>query len=311
MGTTSQREAYGKTLVRLGKENERIVVLDADLCKSTMGILFEEAFPKRHFEMGIAEQNMASFAAGLSLTGKIPFINSFAVFVTGRAYDQIRQSICIGSLNVKITGSSYGLSDFGDGATHQSVEDIAIMRAIPNMTVLAPADAAETIKMVEAAVEYEGPVYLRLNRNPLPDIYDEGYDFQIGMPSMVREGSDLVIFAHGILVYEAIEAANALNEEGISVRVVNVSSLKPVDEKEIKRICEGMRGIVTAEEHSIIGGLGDIVSAIMKGSSIPMESIGIHDQFGQSAQSYRELLEHYGLTSKELIEAIRRLMRWK
>jgi len=311
MGTISQREAYGKTLVRLGKENERIVVLDADLCKSTMGILFEEAFPKRHFEMGIAEQNMASFAAGLSLTGKIPFINSFAVFVTGRAYDQIRQSICIGSLNVKITGSSYGLSDFGDGATHQSVEDIAIMRAIPNMTVLAPADAAETIKMVEAAVEYEGPVYLRLNRNPLPDIYDEGYDFQIGMPSMVREGSDFVIFAHGILVYEAIEAANALNEEGISVRVVNVSSLKPVDEKEIKRFCEGMRGIVTAEEHSIIGGLGDIVSAIMKGSSIPMEAIGIHDQFGQSAQSYRELLEHYGLTSKELIEAIRRLMRWK
>jgi transketolase len=311
MGTISQREAYGKTLVRLGKENERIVVLDADLCKSTMGILFEEAFPKRHFEMGIAEQNMASFAAGLSLAGKIPFINSFAVFVTGRAYDQIRQSICIGSLNVKIAGSSYGLSDFGDGATHQSVEDIAIMRAIPNMTVLAPADATETIKMVEAAVGYNGPVYLRLNRNPLPDIYDEGYGFKIGMPSMVRDGTDIAIFAHGILVFEALEAARCMEDEGISVRVVNVSSLKPVDEKEIKRFCEGIKGIVTAEEHSIIGGLGDIVSAIMKGSSLPMETIGILDQFGQSAQSYCELLEHYGLTSKELIEAVRRLMRWK
>jgi transketolase len=311
MGTTSQREAYGKTLVRLGMENERIVVLDADLCRSTMGILFEEAFPKRHFEMGIAEQNMASFAAGLSLTGKIPFINSFAVFATGRAYDQIRQSICIVSLNVKIVGSSYGLSDFGDGATHQSVEDIAIMRAIPNMTVLAPADAAETVKIVEAAVEYEGPVYLRLNRNPLPDIYDEGYDFKIGMPSMVKDGTDIVIFAHGILVFEALEAARSMEDEGISVRVVNVSTLKPVNGKEIKRFCEGMKGIVTAEEHSIIGGLGDIVSAIMKGSAVPMETIGILDQFGQSSQSYLELLEHYGLTRKEEIEAVRRLMIWK
>ena len=307
MAMQNQRKVYGETLVELGSENQRIVVLDADLCKSTMGCLFEEAFPERHFEMGIAEQNMASFAAGLSLTGKIPFINSFAVFATGRAYDQIRQSICIGKLNVKVTGSSYGLSDFGDGATHQAVEDIAIMRAIPNMTVLAPCDGIETKKVIRAAARYDGPVYIRLNRNPLPDIYPESREFEIGRPCIIRDGTDIAVFAHGSMVSTAVKAADILEKEGISARVVNVSTLKPVDENMILELSEGMKGIVTAEEHSLIGGLGDIITVIMKGRCLPIETIGITDCFGQSAQNYEELLEFYGLTEKEIIDAVIKL----
>jgi transketolase len=258
--------------------------------------------------MGIAEQNMASFAAGLSLTGKIPFINSFAVFVSGRAYDQIRQSICIGKLNVKITGSSCGLSDFGDGATHQSVEDIAIMRAIPNMAVFAPCDGIETRKIVHALAQYEGPAYLRLNRNPLPDIYPQDREFKIGEPCVLREGSDMAVFAHGIMVSRALDAAEIMQDRGISVRVVNVSSLKPVNGDAIKKLSAGMKGIVTAEEHSVIGGLGSIVADIMRGSSIPMEVIGIKDSFGQSSQNYEELLDCYGLTETSIVDRLCKML---
>ena len=311
MRTQDLREVYGQTLVELGKENQNIVVCDADLCKSTMTRYFEEAYPERFFEMGIAEQNMTSFAAGLSLTGKIPFVNSFAVFASGRAYDQIRQGICIPRLNVKIIGSSAGLSDFGDGSTHQSVEDAAIMRAIPNMTVLVPVDGIETRKMVRAIVEYRGPVYMKINRHNLPDLFPEEQQFEIGKPYVIREGKDVVIYANGIMVSKAINAAEVLDNEGISARVVNVSSLKPANEDELAKLAQGMKGIVTAEEHSIIGGLASVILYAVRGQGIPVEIIAIQDSFGQSAWNYEELLEHYGLNEDNIIRAVRKCLNTK
>ena len=297
----NQREAYGRTLVELGKENDRIVVCDADLSKSTMSCYFQDTFPDRFFEMGIAEANMASFAAGLSLTGKIPFVSSFAVFASGRAYDQIRQGICIPGLNVKIVGSSTGLSDFGDGSTHQAVEDAAIMRAIPNMTVLVPVDGIETEKMTRAMAEYEGPVYMRVNRNDMPDLFPENKKYTIGQTLTLREGEDVVIFANGIMVSKALEAAGQLEKESVTARVVNVSTLKPVDEEELRGLARGMRGVVTAEEHSLIGGLASVITYALRGMASPIETIGIEDRFGQSAHGYEELLAHYGLTVDNIV----------
>ena len=291
----------------MGRANRNIVVLEADLGKSTMTVLFEQEFPERFFEMGIGEANMTSFAAGLSLTGKVAFTNSFAVFAAGRSFDQIRQGICIPGLNVKIVGSSAGLSDFGDGATHQSVEDIAIMRAIPNMTVLVPADGIETRKMVKKIVEYNGPVYLRINRHDLPDLFPEEQEFIIGKPYLIRDGKDVVVFANGIMVSKALQAAEKLEEEGISVKVVNVSSLKPLDEEAIKTLANGMKGLVTAEEHSLIGGLASAITFILRGSGIPVIPIGIDDRFGQSAHNYEELLEEYGLTTENIIKSVKKL----
>jgi len=308
MKTQNQRQVYGETLLDLGRQNKNIVVLEADLGKSTMTCLFEKEFPDRFFEMGIGEANMNSFAAGLSLTGKIAFTNSFAVFASGRAYDQIRQSISIPKLNVKIIGSSAGLSDFGDGSTHQSVEDVAIMRAIPNMTVLVPADGTEVRKMMEKICQYHGPVYMRVNRHDLPDVFPEDQDFEIGKSYLVRDGSDVVIFANGIMVSRALQAAEELEKENVSVRVVNVSSLKPVDENGIKRFAAGVKGIVTAEEHSLIGGLASVITYILRGSGIPVATIGIDDKFGQSAHGYDELLEAYGLTSANILKSVRELV---
>lgn len=302
MRMQNQRRVYGETLVELGRENKNIVVLDADLSKSTMSCLFEQEFPERFFEMGIAEANMISFAVGLSLTGKIAFANSFAVFSTGRPFDQIRQGVAIGKMNVKIIGSSAGLSDFGDGATHQSVEDIAIMRAIPNMTVISPCDAIETKKVVRFAAEYNGPVYIRVSRNDVPDIFPEDARFVIGKPVVLREGKDITVFATGTMVYEALIAADRLSGLGISVRVVNVSTLKPLDEESIIRLSEDVKGIITVEEHSIIGGLASAVTYALRGKGIPIKTIGINDEFGQSANTYDELLVHYGLTADNIIE---------
>jgi len=301
----NQRQVYGETLLELGRENKNIVVLEADLGKSTMTTLFEQEFPERFFEMGIGEANMTSFAAGLSLTGKIAFTNSFAVFAAGRSYDQIRQGISIPGLNVKIVGSSAGLSDFGDGATHQSVEDIAIMRAIPNMTVLAPSDGIETRKIVE----YKGPVYLRLNRHDMPDVFPEDQKFVIGKPYLVKEGKEIVVFANGIMVAKALEAAEKLENEGISVRVVNVSSLKPVDENEIKKFAHQMKGAVTAEEHSVIGGLASVITFILKGYPLPFGHIAIEDEFGQSAHSYDELLNEYNLNTENIITSVKKILK--
>ena len=308
MNKQNCRLVYGKTLVELGMENEKIVALDADLCKSTMTCLFEEAFPERHFEIGIAEANMVSIAAGLALCDKIPFVNSFAVFSAGRPYDQIRVSLCIGKTNVKVVGSSCGLSDFGDGATHQGIEDIAIMRALPNMTVLSPADGIETKKMTKAMVEYDGPVYIRILRNEVPDVTDEKQEFKIGMPSLIKDGKDIVIFAHGYMVYKAIKAAETLEKQGISVRIVNVSTLKPVDEEAIKKFADGVKGIVTVEEHTIIGGLASIVSYIMRGQPIPMEAVAVQDCFGQSALDWEQLLDHYGLNEAAIVKAAKKTL---
>ena len=309
MGKQNCRLVYGKTLVELGSINNRIVVLEADLGKSTMTSLFQEAFPGRYFEMGIAEQNMVSTAAGLAISGKIPFVNSFAVFSTGRVYDQIRQSICLGRVNVKIMGSSCGLSDYSDGATHQGIEDIALMRVLPNMTVLAPVDGFETRKAIEASVEYEGPVYIRLNRNEIPDVTSEDDSFVIGMPSVIRRGTDITVFANGYMVWEALKAAARLEKEGISARVVNVSSLKPVDEEAIRDLSAGMKGIITMEEHSVIGGLGSLITFILRGWAIPTECLAINDQFGQSALNYESLLNHYNLNEDAVVRTARKILQ--
>jgi transketolase len=308
MNKRNCRTVYGETLVELGKENERIVVLEADLSKTTMTKLFEKELPGRFFEVGIGEQNMISLAAGLALSGKIAFANSFAVFATGRPYDQIRVS-CIGRLNVKIVGSSCGLSDFGDGATHQSIEDVAIMRAIPNMTILSPADGIETKKMTRAAAEYEGPIYMRILRNDVPDVTDEKQEFKIGQPTVIREGTDVAVFAHGYMVYKSLKAAEILEKKGVSVRVVNVSTLKPVDEKAIRQLASGAKGIVTVEEHTIIGGLASAIAFALRGQALPMEAVAVQDCFGQSSLNYEQLLEHYGLTDTAVVKAVEKVLR--
>lgn len=303
----SQRQAYGETLVKLGEHNKDIVVLEADLGKSTMSCLFGAAYPERYFQMGIAEQNMMSTAAGLALTGKVAFVNSFAVFVTGRAYDQFRQTIAIAGLNVKACGSSAGLSDFGDGSTHQAVEDIAIMRAIPNMTVLAPVDAVETAKMVEAMVQRKGPVYMRVNRNPLPVLTDPRTPYEIGRVYTLREGGDVVVFAHGIMVSRALEAAEALEKKGVSLKVVNVSTLKPLDEQAIIAHAKGMKGVVVAEEHSVVGGLCAAIASTLRAEPKPMAFVAIEDVFGTSAHDYDQLLEYYNLTAQAIEAAVGKL----
>lgn len=303
MSYTNQRQAYGNTLVELGKENEKIVVLDADLGGSTMGKLFEAAYPQRHFEMGIAEANMTSVAAGLAQTGKIPFTNSFAVFAGGRAFDQIRQTIAIGKLNVKICGSSSGLSDFGDGATHQCIEDMAIFRAVPNMVVICPADANETVEATKAMADYEGPCYIRLNRNDYPNVTSAGRPFQIGQPYVIRAGTDVALFACGYMVGLALEAAAAL-QDTVSVKVINVPTIKPLCADTVNTLAAGCRAVVTAEEHSVVGGLGSAIVDAMRQNPKPTEFVGVADAFGCSAHNYADLLAHYGLTTEALVTAI-------
>lgn len=306
MAKQNLSEVYGRTVVELGRENPNIVSLEADLGKSTMSCLFEAAFPDRHFEMSIAEQNMVSFAAGLALAGKIPFVNSFAVFATGRPYDQIRTSVSILSLNVNIVGTCAGLSDFGDGSTHQAIEDVAIMRAIPNMTVIEPCDGAEMASAVRVAAAHKGPVYLRINRNDWPDITPPDRAFVIGQPYVIRHGADAVVFAAGAMVHRSLEAADALMSEGISLRVVNVATLKPVKDADLRQLAEGTRAIVSAEEHTLIGGLASIVTFAFKGDGRPLECVGIGDTFGQSAAGYAELIQFYKLTTADIVAAVKK-----
>jgi transketolase len=303
------RVAYGEALLDLAAQNPKVVALDADLCKSTMSILVEAKYPERIFEMGIAEQNMAATAAGLALGGKIPFIHSFAVFVCGRAYDQIRQAICTARLNVKIVGSSAGLSDFGDGATHQSVEDVALMRALPRMTVLSPCDAFEVKKAVWATAELEGPVYLRLSRNDMPPLTQAETPFEVGKIQQMRAGTTLAIFATGTMVAIALEAARKLEELDLSAKVINVATLKPLDEAGVRRESKGMQGVLTVEEHSVIGGLGSAVLEALASSRIPVQRVGIQDKFGMSAMSHGELLEYFGLTPGRVVAAAQSLLR--
>jgi transketolase len=304
------RKAYGESLVELGKQNPDVVALDADLGKSTMSCLFKENFPDRYFEMGIAEQNMASVAAGLALAGKIPFYSTFAVFASGRAYDQIRCSIAIPGANVKICGSSCGLSDFGDGKTHQSVEDANIIRAIPNMTVLNPADAFEVKKMVRAMASYKGPVYIRINRNDLPVYTSPEGEYQIGKIFPVTDGRDIAIFATGVMVSKSVEAAERLKAEGISAQVLNVSTLKPLYKDEVLKYAAGKKAVITAEESVRTGGLGQAIASLIIGEvSGAFEMVAIDDTFGTSAHGYEELLVKYGISQDNVYNAAKTALK--
>jgi transketolase len=313
MEMANLRKAYGEALVEAGKVNKDIVVLEADLSKSTMSALFKEAFPDRFFEMGIAEQNMTSTAAGFALAGKIPFTGTFAVFAAGRAYDQIRCSAAIPQANVKIVGSSCGLSDYGDGKTHQSVEDGNIIRTIPNMTVLNPADAEEVKKMIPAVITYRGPVYIRINRNDLPVYTRPEGEYQIGkmypIPGGAPDPAEAVIFATGVMVSKAVEAAERLAKEGISVRVINVSTLKPLLKEEVLKYAAGKKAVVTAEEAVKTGGLGQAIASLLIGEmNISFEQVAIDDIFGTSARNYEELLRRYGLSGEDVYRAVKKAL---
>jgi len=303
------RAAYGETLVRLMEQDERIVVLDADLCRSTMTVLVEQRFPGRFIEMGIAEQNMVATAAGLALEGKIPFVNSFAVFACGRAYDQIRQTVALAKLGVTIVGSSAGLSDFGDGATHQSVEDVSLMASLPNMTIISPSDALDVEQALPLIVAYRRPVYLRLTRSDLPVIHEGLPPLDLAGVRRMRDGCDTVIFATGSMVIKALEAAVVLESQGTSARVVDVSTIKPLATEEVNAEVRGVRGVVTAEEHSIIGGLGTAVSLALRSLLLPVEFVGIKDCFGVSGESHAELMDHYGLTASAIVHAVEGALR--
>lgn len=309
--TQNQRTAYGEELVSLGKQNKNVVVLEADLGKSTMSNMFQGAFPERYFEMGIAEQNMLSTAAGLALSGKIVFANSFAVFISGRAYDQIRQTISIGKLNVKICGSSAGFSDFGDGSSHQAIEDLAVMNAIPNMTVFTPCDAEETRQIVRAAATINGPVYIRVGRNDVPDYIKPEDTFELGKMRVLKVGEDVVLFAHGTMVSAAMTAAAELENRNISTKVVNISTMKPFNYTGVIELTRNAKAVVTAEEHSYIGGLASAVCLALRKTKIPVDYVAVEDSFGQSAHRAAELMTHYGLTSENIIIKANNLLTGK
>ena len=308
MSRSNQRNAYGQALVELGAENPNVVVLDADLCKSTQSVMFQDAYPARFFEMGIKEQDMLSTAAGLAASGKIAFASSFAVFIAGRAYDQIRQTISIGNLNVKICGSSAGLSDFGDGSTHQSFDDMALMNVIPNMVVLTPADANETRAAVHAAAAHEGPVYIRVCRNDVLDTTPANQPFEIGKLHVLREGTDAVVFAMGTMVEQALLAAEQLAKENIQLKVVNVSTLKPFDAEGARSLVTGCKAVLAAEEASYIGGLTGAVATALRKTAVPMDYVALEDVFGQSAHSAEELMEYYGLTAENIVKKIKAML---
>ncbi len=299
------REAYGEALVELGKINENVVVLDADLSGSTKTSMFKKAFPERHFNMGIAEADLIGTAAGFAASGKTAFASTFAMFAAGRGFEQIRNTVAYPKLNVKIAPTHAGISVGEDGGSHQSVEDMAIMRAIPGMVVLSPADATETKKMVFAAAEYDGPVYIRMGRLNVPVLFDDSYDFQIGIANTIREGKDVTIASTGLMTAEALKAAEELEKEGISVRVINVGTIKPLDGETILKAAQETKFIVTAEEHSVIGGLGSAVSEFLSEvHPTKVKKVGIYDKFGQSGTG-EELLQKYELTAEKLISVIK------
>jgi len=305
--------AYGEALAEIG-EDQRVVVLDADLSPSNRTNIFAGKFPERFFEAGIAEANMIGVAAGLSMTGLIPFVHTFAVFAAGRVYDQVRISVCYQNLNVKIVGTSAGLSDAHDGATHQSVEDIALMRAMPNMVVVAPCDSIEARKAVYAIYGSVGPAYLRLNRNPIPLIWRSVHEceFEIGKALTLREGSDIGIVASGYPVGLAVKAAEDVAKEGISVEVLDLHTIKPFDRDSIIKMAKKTGAIITIEEHNVIGGLGSAVSEVVgENIPVPIERIGIQDKFGESALEYGELLEAHGITVENIIAATKRALERK
>lgn len=298
------RDSYGNSLVTLGKKYDNIVVMDADLAGATKTGMFKSAFPDRFFDCGIAEQNLAGTAAGMAAMGLVPFISTFAMFAAGRAFEVIRNSIGYPHLNVKICATHAGLSVGPDGATHQCNEDFGLMRTIPGMTVMCPSDDVEARKMIEAAYEMEGPVYIRLGRSPVPVFHAEDYDFRIGKAETVVEGTDVAIIATGIMVYEAIKAAALLKEKGVSAAVINMPTIKPIDEEAILKAAEKCGRLVTVEEHNIYGGLGEAVSGVVtENRPVPVHKIGVKDTFGKSG-SADEVLADYGLTDKDIAQAV-------
>ena len=304
------REAYGLALAKFGEKYPNLVVLDADLSKSTFTNKFAEKYPNRFFNMGIAEANLATTAAGLATCGKIPFFSTFAIFASGRAFDQVRNSIAYPGLNVKIGATHAGITVGEDGGSHQSVEDVALMRSIPGMTVICPADGTETEAAVEAAILHNGPVYIRLGRPALPYIYEDmpDYKFEIGKSVQFTDGKDVAIIASGLMVQEALAARNILLDEGIEARVINIHTIKPIDEKAIIDCATSIGRIVTAEEHSIIGGLGEAVAGVTaRYSPVPIAMVGIKDVFGRSGTP-SELMKHYGLTANDIVQAVKSLL---
>ena len=304
MSEKATRNAYGEALVELAAKNDKIVVLDADLAHATMTVTFQKEYPNRHFNAGIAEANMVNMAAGMSTMGLIPFCSTFAMFGAGRAYEQIRNTIAYPRLNVKIACTHAGVSVGEDGGSHQCIEDIALMRVIPGMTVISPADANEARKAVIAAAEMEGPVYLRLARLATP-VFEQDYPFEIGKANVMREGTDAVIFATGIMVNEVLEAAKLLEAEGKSVAVINVHTIKPIDAECVTKYAEQCGNVVTVEEHSVIGGLGDAVADVLMGKvNCKFKKIGVQDCFGQSGKA-KDVLREYGLTADQIAQSIK------
>lgn len=300
------RDAYGNALLKLGETNPNVVVLDADLSKSTKTAAFGKKFPDRFFQMGIAEADMMATAGGMATVGKIPFASTFAIFATGRAYDQVRNTIGYSGLNVKIAATHAGITVGDDGGSHQSIEDIALMRGIPGMTVLNPADAAEAEKLIFAAVEHVGPVYIRLGREPMPVVFGADYQPRIGKAVRLREGTAATIIATGIMVERALLAADILKDQDVRVRVVNMHTIKPVDQAEIIAAARETGAMVTAEEHSVIGGLASAVAeVVVQHYPAPMEFIGIQDRFGQSGKP-AELLTEYQMDPEHIVAAVRR-----
>lgn len=311
MKKIATREAYGSALAALGRENSKIVVLDADLSKSTKTADFAKEFPERFFNAGIAEQNLMSVAAGLAASGKIPFVSTFAVFATGRAFEQIRNSIAYTGLGVKIAATHAGITVGEDGGSHQSVADISLMRSLPGMKVIVPCDAIETEQAVKAAAEIPGPVYLRLGRLATPAINEESYQFKLGKGTLLRNGSDVAIIACGMMTSAALEAADLLAQESIQASVANIHTVKPLDTELILELASKCKAIVTVEEHSIIGGLGSAVAeALVENCPVPMLRVGIRDIFGQSG-SPAVLLEKYGLTPTNIAANAKLVMNKK
>lgn len=309
MSKIATRDAYGKTLVKLGEANDKVVVLDADLSKSTKTNDFSKSFPNRFFNMGIAEQNLVGAACGFATAGKIPFVSTFAMFATGRAFEVIRNSVCYPKLNVKICATHAGITVGEDGASHESIEDISIMRAIPNMTVVVPADGIETEKVILEAAKYNGPMYVRLGRSGVPTLFNDDYKFEIGKGTVLREGTDATIIACGMMVNEAVLAHEELKSEGINVRVINMSTIKPIDKELIIKAAKETKAIITAEEHSVLGGLGSAVSEVVcEECPVIVKEIGVNDVFGESGTP-AELLEKHGLTAKNLVKTVKETLK--
>lgn len=305
------RDAYGKALVELGKKYNDFLVLDADLAAATKTGMFKKEFPERFYDCGIAEQNMISIAAGIAATGKKVFASSFAMFAAGRAFEQVRNSVAYPNLNVKICATHAGISVGEDGATHQCCEDMALMRTIPNMTVINPADATEARLALIKAYETEGPVYIRFGRLAVPVIFDDTYDFQIGKGVELKSGNDVTVIATGLLVNEALEAYELLKQEGINARIINMPTIKPIDREIIIKAAKETGAIVTAEEHSVIGGLGEAVASVVAEEyPVPVLKVGVEDTFGMSGPAL-ELLEKFGLSEKGIVEKVKKVLKIK